>query len=166
MQWSVTLALSPLLDQMIPWSGGGSCENQSKPRSSSKLFKDNGSKLGSPQACFPRGQYVLSAKLTVNNASNGGLPTGHGKGETGPLPSRQHLDKLKGKKTWAKSPVICGGRLESFQRRKVTEILRDCYCIATTYWPNALNFNTAEPFVSKSRGHEKPKPRSLPPLYR
>lgn len=49
------------------------------------------------------------------------------------------------------------------------EILRDCYCIDTTYWPNALNFNTAEPFVCKSRGHEKLKHWghwTLPPLYR
>ena len=64
------------------------------------------------------------------------------------------MNELKGKKTWAKSPIICRGRLESFQMREITEILRDYYCIDTTYWPNALNFNTAEPFVCKSRGHK------------
>lgn len=84
--------------------------------------------------------------------------------ETGSLPSRQQMNKLKGKKTWVKSPIICSGRLESFQPRKVTEILRDCYCIDTTYWPNALNFNTAEPFVCKSRGREKPKPLFPPAI--
>lgn len=84
--------------------------------------------------------------------------------ETGSLPSRQQMNKLKGKKTWAKSPIICSGRLESFQPRKVMEILRDCYCIDTTYWPNALNFNTAEPFVCKSRGREKPKPLFPPAI--
>lgn len=35
------------------------------------------------------------------------------------------MNKLKGKKTRAKSPIISSGRLESFQIRKVTEILRD-----------------------------------------
>lgn len=74
--------------------------------------------------------------------------------ETGSWPSGQETNELKGKKTWAMSPIICSGRLESFQIRKVTEILRDG-CIDTTYWPNALNFNTTEPFVCKSRGHEK-----------
>lgn len=45
------------------------------------LYKDNSSELVSPQALYSRGQYIISAKITVNNASNAGLQTGHGKGE-------------------------------------------------------------------------------------
>lgn len=94
---------------------------------------------------------MIPARITVNSASNTGLQTGHGKGDrlVG-HPDSKRTNKLKGKKTWVKSPIICSGRLESFQIRKVMESLRDCYRIDTTYWPNALNFNTAEPFVCKS----------------
>lgn len=67
-------------------------------------------------------------------------------------PDSNCTHQLQGKETWVKSSMICSGRLESFRRRKVTEIRRDCYCLDTTYWPNALNVNTAESFVCKSWG--------------
>lgn len=87
--------------------------------------------------------------------------------ETGSLAiqTAKRTHKLKGKKTWVKSPIICSGRLESFQRRKVTEILRDCYHrIDPTYWPNALNLIQLNHLYASHEGHEKLKPLSPPAI--
>lgn len=47
--------------------------------------------------------------------------------------------------------MVCSGRLESFQRKSVREVLRDLCGVDGSYWPNTLNVNSGGAPVCKCR---------------
>lgn len=78
---------------------GSSYESQTKPTHLASwylLFEDDSSKLVSLQTWYSRGQYTISAKITVNRASNEAFGLAMEK-ETGSVATQTANEQTEGK---------------------------------------------------------------------